>query len=390
MDAVVLTKQLRRGRRPGFRFQVYSASICDLALSGCEAVLLATFFAKVAISKPFYLTTKFGAAKVVRALKLFIGVTLVAGWAVAVPATAQEPSRIARCVAIQDINERIDCLEGRNDPDPSAQNPNRPRPSQAGPSYDCRMATTSIERAICGDLTLAEWDLRMGQQYQQALRLRKGPDSQALIANQRSWIQQRNAVCGGVAGTAVWSCVLDMTKQRIAALSEAPPASVDPTPVASTSPFPQPRVQNAPPVVVPPVAQRGPDVATASKPTAAPQSSSGINPLLVGIFIVGAVIGGIVVFNNIRRREEERRRAAERQRLVDKYGDEIADRILARMIWQGMTEEQLLESWGGPADKDREIRKATTKETWKYGQTGRNRFSNRVFLENGVVIGWKQ
>ncbi len=55
-----------------------------------------------------------------------------------------------------------------------------------------------------------------------------------------------------------------------------------------------------------------------------------------------------------------------------------------------MTQEQLLESWGGPVDKDQEIKEATTKETWKYGQTGRNRFSNRVFLENGVVIGWKQ
>jgi hypothetical protein len=112
--------------------------------------------------------------------------------------------------------------------------------------------------------------------------------------------------------------------------------------------------------------------------------------MLVAIFIVGAVIGAIVVFNNIRRREEERRRAAERQRLVAKYGEEIADRILAHTIWQGMADEQLVESWGGPADKDYEIKKTITKETWKYGQTGRNRFSNRVFLENGVVIGWKK
>ena len=237
---------------------------------------------------------------------------------------------------------------------------------------------------------LSEWDLRLGQQYQQALRLRKGPDSQALVASQRSWIQQRNSVCGGVAGTAVWSCVLDMTKQRIAALSEAPPARIDPTPMASPSPFPQPKVQSVPPAVAPPVAQRDPDLSTAPKPTAASQPSHGINPLLVGIFIMGAVIGAIVVFNSIRRREEEKRRAAERQRLVAKYGDEIADRILAHTIWQGMTEEQLLESCGGPADKDREIRKAVTKETWKY-QSDRTkyRFSNRVFLENGIVIGWK-
>jgi hypothetical protein len=182
---------------------------------------------------------------------------------------------------------------------------------------------------------------------------------------------------------------MDMTRQRIAVLSEAPPASVDPTPVASPSPITQTKVQNVPPVVAPPVAP-GPNVSTASEPNVSPQSSSGINPPLVVIFIVGAVIGAIIVLNNIRRREEEKRRAAERQRLVDKYGDEIADRILAHTIWQGMTEEQLLESWGGPADKDYEIKKTTTKETWKYGQTGRNRFSNRVYLENGVVIGWKQ
>jgi hypothetical protein len=55
-----------------------------------------------------------------------------------------------------------------------------------------------------------------------------------------------------------------------------------------------------------------------------------------------------------------------------------------------MTEDQLLESWGGPADRDYEIRKSKTKETWKYGQIGRNRFTSRVFLENGAVIGWKQ
>ncbi|MGY4368451.1 hypothetical protein ACVW1A_004516 [Bradyrhizobium sp. LB1.3] len=107
------------------------------------------------------------------------------------------------------------------------------------------------------------------------------------------------------------------------------------------------------------------------------------------IFIVGAIGGAIAVYNNIRRREEERRRAAERQRLVAKYGDEIADRILARVVWQGMTEEQLLESRGHPADKDYEVRKSVSKETWKYGQTGKNRFSNRIFLENGIVTGWK-
>jgi uncharacterized protein len=305
--------------------------------------------------------------------------------ALVAPATAQDAGRVARCVAIQDVNERIDCLEGRSSaPDPLATSPERSKPAQNGPSYDCRMAATSVERAICADMVLSEWDFRMGQQYQQALRLRRGPDYKSLVESQRSWIQQRNSSCAAVSGNAVWSCVLDMTKQRIALLSDAPPAAADPTP--APSPFAQstPRPQNLPSVAQPVVVQKNADV------SASPQTSTGPNPMLVVIFIVGALIGAIVVYNNVKRREEERRRAAERQRLVAKYGAEIADRILAGVIWQGMTEEQLLEARGSPVDKDYEVRKSTSKETWKYGQVGKNRFSNRVFLENGIVTGWKQ
>lgn len=311
--------------------------------------------------------------------------------ALACSAAAQDAGRISRCVTIQDVDQRIECLEGRSSaPDVGAPTPGLPRAPQLGPSYDCRMATASIERAICGDATLSEWDLRMGQQYQQALRLRKGPDRQALIESQRSWIQQRNTGCGAAAGNAVWTCVLEATKQRLATLSEAPPSNFDPTPTASPSPqIPvRPQSQNVPA----PSSSSAPRATEPSSPksNAATESSSGTNPLLTLIFIVGAIAGAIAVYNNIQRREEERRRAAERQRLVAKYGAEIADRILARIVWQGMTVEQLLESRGDPADKDYEVRKSVTKETWKYGQTGKNRFSNRIFLENGIVTGWKE
>jgi hypothetical protein len=97
--------------------------------------------------------------------------------------------------------------------------------------------------------------------------------------------------------------------------------------------------------------------------------------------VIGAVLGGKAVFDSVQRR-------ARRQRLVAKYGEKIADMIISAQVWQGMTEEQLVESWGTPVDKDYEIKKTKTKETWKYGQTGKNRFSNRVYLEDGVVIGW--
>lgn len=77
-----------------------------------------------------------------------------------------------------------------------------------------------------------------------------------------------------------------------------------------------------------------------------------------------------------------------RQRLIKRYGVEIADMIIAGKVWQGMTDEQLTESWGSPIDIGREVIRTKTKETWKYNQTGRNRFSNRIYLEDGIVIGW--
>lgn len=103
------------------------------------------------------------------------------------------------------------------------------------------------------------------------------------------------------------------------------------------------------------------------------------------------------VFRKVRQRQQlaaaqelyEQQRDAEWQHLVEKYGEEIAARIGERRVWQGMTMEQLIESWGNPADIAREIVKTRRKETWKYVQTGKNRFANRIYLENGIVIGWK-
>jgi uncharacterized protein len=259
-----------------------------------------------------------------------------------------------------------------------------------GQSFDCRAATLSIERAICGDPTLSEWDARMGQQYQQALRGRRSTETQALIDQQRLWIQHRNAACGVVPGNALWSCLLDMTKQRLAALAAVPPVSAMPQQPPSPPPPPPtyvqapPKTQNAPSQGPPSNAQ------TASTPQTAPASiapsttaSDGSGLLLVILFVVAAVVGAVFVVNSIARRER-------RQRLVAKYGEQVAEMIIAHQIWQGMTEEQLVESLGAPVDRDYEVKKTRTKETWKYGQTGRNRFSNRVYLENGVVIGWKQ
>jgi hypothetical protein len=85
-----------------------------------------------------------------------------------------------------------------------------------------------------------------------------------------------------------------------------------------------------------------------------------------------------------------RNKMQRRKFLIEKYGLEAAEKIIAKRIWEGMTTEQLIESWGRPDDVDTKVFKQKTSETWKYGQTGKNRFSDRVFTENGVVVGWQQ
>jgi hypothetical protein len=78
-----------------------------------------------------------------------------------------------------------------------------------------------------------------------------------------------------------------------------------------------------------------------------------------------------------------------RDDLTRRFRPEIAELIMAKKIRQGMTEEMLKESWGPPANVDQEVFKTKLKQTWKYNQIGKNRFANRVFVENGFVVGWK-
>lgn len=80
-----------------------------------------------------------------------------------------------------------------------------------------------------------------------------------------------------------------------------------------------------------------------------------------------------------------------RERLWEKYQDQsIVEGIMEGKIWQGMSEEQLIDSWGRPAAKDHKVLKTKKTEIFKYNQTGKNRFASRVKLDNGMVVGWEQ
>lgn len=80
-----------------------------------------------------------------------------------------------------------------------------------------------------------------------------------------------------------------------------------------------------------------------------------------------------------------------KQYLWTKYRDKkLVDRLYNKYFWQGQTAEQLKDSIGSPVDIDRKVLKTKTKETWKYGQYQKGCFRQKVFLEDGYVVGWEQ
>jgi hypothetical protein len=70
------------------------------------------------------------------------------------------------------------------------------------------------------------------------------------------------------------------------------------------------------------------------------------------------IVVGVVAVNALRKQ-------AHRKRLIEKYGDEsVADRIMRKMMWQGMSADQLRESLGPPVAIDRKVYKSKVTESF--------------------------
>jgi uncharacterized protein len=82
------------------------------------------------------------------------------------------------------------------------------------PSFNCRYARTSVERAICADPVLAAKDRRMAILYERAGGSRFRP----VDPIQWGWLAARNR-CGRAAGAALEACVHRAYDARIAELA---------------------------------------------------------------------------------------------------------------------------------------------------------------------------
>lgn len=77
-----------------------------------------------------------------------------------------------------------------------------------------------------------------------------------------------------------------------------------------------------------------------------------------------------------------------RRRVIKTYSDPVLrQRILDKQIWLGMTEAQLLDSWGSPTRVTTQVLKTKVKTTYRFGNT----YSGpSVYLDSGFVTGWRQ
>ena len=102
--------------------------------------------------------------------------------------------------------------------------------------------------------------------------------------------------------------------------------------------------------------------------------------------LVAAIAGFFVLRSWLRKRAWRARFV----RLTEKFGSEqIAQKIMDQMFWEGQTDEQLRESMGTPVAIDSQVLKTKTKEIWKYHQVRKGQFLLRITLEKGKVVGWE-
>ena len=108
------------------------------------------------------------------------------------------------------------------------------------------------------------------------------------------------------------------------------------------------------------------------------------------IIILGIMIATIfIIFKFLSWKKSNRLLMEKRQQLMEKYNDEeIVDNIMNQTIWHGETTDQIVDSLGKAEDIDQKSLRTKTKEIWKYGYEGENKYKLNINLKNDVVIGW--
>lgn len=91
------------------------------------------------------------------------------------------------------------------------------QPVLAKPSFDCRLASTSVEHAICGSEELSKLDKEMADLYFRIKSQKSGRDFETFTIGGRAWSAHRNNFCSRSSGVSV-TCLSQLYRERIASL----------------------------------------------------------------------------------------------------------------------------------------------------------------------------
>lgn len=95
-----------------------------------------------------------------------------------------------------------------------------PGAAWAQPSFDCTMASSPIERAICRNDKLGEADRELSAAYGALIDRLSGPAKEHLIRDQVRWLDDRAKACAGEIA-AVTRCLMSRYTQRLSVLKAA-------------------------------------------------------------------------------------------------------------------------------------------------------------------------
>ena len=102
--------------------------------------------------------------------------------------------------------------------------------------------------------------------------------------------------------------------------------------------------------------------------------------------IIGVAVISVIIVLARKKSQNDRR-----EYLQKKYGDlEIVEKIMQKYMWEGQTEEQLLDSLGQPSAIDNHLLKTRFRQVWKYQPIGRDKYGLRVTLDDKHVVAWNQ
>lgn len=114
-------------------------------------------------------------------------------------------------------------------------------------------------------------------------------------------------------------------------------------------------------------------------------------PHLPGDLRVSAPLRFIATLEEALKEAELRREAAWKARRLAEadpsWGSEVAERLVAKELWVGETEEQVIFSFGKPAAVEESVLKTKTKRVFKYHPQPRG-FGLKIRFDNGKVVGW--